>query len=144
MSATSDASATARAPLEGAKPLEDVDVVDLLRRAYTTKELQAQYADALGRKTTCHNKTWILEKIGERASLREHAAALMPDVKEVFDFGDELGRGQFGAVFAVTEKSSGRSLACKSISKRDLKNETRTKRERNVYYVRILRTQLSI
>ena len=45
------------------------------------------------------------------------------DVKEVFDFGDELGRGQFGAVFAVTEKSSGRSLACKSISKRDLKNE---------------------
>jgi|TARA_B100001540_G_scaffold284377_1_gene276634 calcium-dependent protein kinase len=46
-----------------------------------------------------------------------------PDVKEVFDFGDELGRGQFGAVFAVTEKSSGRSLACKSISKRDLKNE---------------------
>ena len=48
MSATSDASATARATLEGAKPLEDVDVVDLLRRAYTTKELQAQYADALG------------------------------------------------------------------------------------------------
>ena len=52
MSATSDASATARAPLEGAKPLEDIDVVDLLRRAYTTKELQAQYAVALGRKTT--------------------------------------------------------------------------------------------
>ena len=84
MSATSDASATSRAPLEGAKPLEDVDVVDLLRRAYTTKELQAQYADALGRKTTCHNKTWILEKIGERASLREHAAALMPDIRRRF------------------------------------------------------------
>ena len=87
MSATSDASATARAPLEGAKPLEDVDVVDLLRRAYTTKELQAQYADALGRKTTCHNKTWILEKIGERASLREHAAALMPDIRRRFRKG---------------------------------------------------------
>ena len=81
MSTTSGASETTRAPSVDAKLLEDADIVDLLRRAYTTKELQAHYAAVLGRKTACHNKTWILEKIGERASLTEHAAALMPEIR---------------------------------------------------------------
>lgn len=63
MSTTSGASETTRAPSVDAKPLEDADIVDLLRRAYTTKELQAHYAAVLGRKTACHNKTWILEKL---------------------------------------------------------------------------------
>lgn len=42
------------------------------------------------------------------------------DVKELFTFERQLGKGNFGVVFLVTEKKTGKKYACKSISKRKL------------------------
>ena len=44
------------------------------------------------------------------------------DVNDLFEFHEELGRGQFGTTFLVTEKATGRKCACKAISKRKLQN----------------------
>lgn len=44
------------------------------------------------------------------------------DVNDLFEFHEELGRGQFGTTFLVTEKGTGRKCACKAISKRKLQN----------------------
>lgn len=38
--------------------------------------------------------------------------------RERYTFGDELGRGGFGVVRVVTERSTGEQLACKTIVKR--------------------------
>jgi len=37
-----------------------------------------------------------------------------------YDFGKQLGKGQFGTTRLVTDKKTGEQLACKSISKRKL------------------------
>ncbi|XP_071734146.1 calcium-dependent protein kinase 29-like isoform X2 [Rutidosis leptorrhynchoides] len=42
------------------------------------------------------------------------------DLKEIYDIGKELGRGQFGVTYLCTEKATGLKYACKSISKRKL------------------------
>ncbi|EFJ45569.1 hypothetical protein VOLCADRAFT_82146 [Volvox carteri f. nagariensis] len=42
------------------------------------------------------------------------------DIKNFYSFGKLIGKGQFGSVRVVTDKSSGAKLACKSISKRRL------------------------
>lgn len=42
------------------------------------------------------------------------------DVKTLYDFGKQLGKGQFGTTRLVTDKRTGEILACKSISKRKL------------------------
>lgn len=49
------------------------------------------------------------------------------DVKAYYSLGKELGRGQFGVTYLCTEISTGKKLACKSISKRKL--VTRSDRE---------------
>lgn len=59
-----------------------------------------------------------------------------PDVNDLFEFHDELGRGQFGTTFLVTEKATGRKCACKAISKRQLQNAVDIEEVRNE--VRIL------
>lgn len=59
-----------------------------------------------------------------------------PDVNDLFEFHEELGRGQFGTTFLVTEKATGRKCACKAISKRQLQNEDDIEEVRNE--VRIL------
>lgn len=48
------------------------------------------------------------------------------DVKERYNLGRELGRGQFGITYLCTEVSSGKNYACKSILKRKLiRNQAR-------------------
>ncbi|CAN1824722.1 Calcium-dependent protein kinase 29 [Linum perenne] len=42
------------------------------------------------------------------------------DVSSIYDLAKELGRGQFGITYLCTEKSTGRSYACKSISRKKL------------------------
>ncbi|XP_077253925.1 calcium-dependent protein kinase-like [Tasmannia lanceolata] len=42
------------------------------------------------------------------------------DVKSLYTFGKELGKGQFGVTYVCTENSTGISYACKSISKAKL------------------------
>ena len=59
-----------------------------------------------------------------------------PDVNDLFEFHDELGRGQFGTTFLVTEKATGKKCACKAISKRQLQNAEYIEEVRNE--VRIL------
>ncbi len=59
-----------------------------------------------------------------------------PDVNDLFEFHEELGRGQFGTTFLVTEKATGRKCACKAISKRQLQNQDDIEEVRNE--VRIL------
>jgi len=59
-----------------------------------------------------------------------------PDVNDLFEFHDELGRGQFGTTFLVTEKATGRKCACKAISKRQLTSAEDIEEVRNE--VRIL------
>ena len=59
-----------------------------------------------------------------------------PDVNDLFEFHDELGRGQFGTTFLVTEKATGKKCACKAISKRQLQNAEDIEEVRNE--VRIL------
>jgi len=59
-----------------------------------------------------------------------------PDVNDLFEFHEELGRGQFGTTFLVTEKATGRKCACKAISKRQLSNAEDIEEVRNE--VRIL------
>eukprot|EP00250_Pteridium_aquilinum_P015418 c22565_g7_i2 orf=1-462(-) len=44
----------------------------------------------------------------------------MEDVKTIYDMGRELGRGQFGITYLCTSKSTGETLACKSILKAKL------------------------
>ncbi|KAG0459740.1 hypothetical protein HPP92_022868 [Vanilla planifolia] len=44
------------------------------------------------------------------------------DVRTVYDFVRELGRGQFGVTYLVTHKETGQSFACKSIATRRLVN----------------------
>ncbi|KAG1655813.1 hypothetical protein FOA52_008376 [Chlamydomonas sp. UWO 241] len=44
------------------------------------------------------------------------------DIRDTFTFGKVLGKGNFGVVHLVTEKSSGLQYACKSISKRKMVN----------------------
>ncbi|CAN8245177.1 unnamed protein product [Cochlearia groenlandica] len=51
------------------------------------------------------------------------------DIKEKYNLGRELGRGQFGITYLCTEISSGKNFACKSILKRKL---TRTKDREDV------------
>nr|AHN49725.1 calcium-dependent protein kinase 1 [Hippeastrum hybrid cultivar] len=45
------------------------------------------------------------------------------DVRSFYTFGKVLGRGQFGVTYLCTENSTGLLYACKSISKRRLKNK---------------------
>ncbi|XP_031490865.1 calcium-dependent protein kinase 2-like [Nymphaea colorata] len=45
------------------------------------------------------------------------------EVKSLYSLGKELGRGQFGVTYLCTEISTGKSYACKSISKRKLVNK---------------------
>lgn len=42
------------------------------------------------------------------------------DIKKLYSFGDELGKGNFGTTYLCKENSTGKSYACKSISKRKL------------------------
>ena len=42
------------------------------------------------------------------------------DVTSLYDLGKVLGRGQFGTTRMAVEKSTGKTYACKSISKRKL------------------------
>ncbi|KAJ8446841.1 hypothetical protein Cgig2_016151 [Carnegiea gigantea] len=47
----------------------------------------------------------------------------MEDVKSMYTFGKELGRGQFGVTHLVTHKQTGEQFACKTIAKRKLINK---------------------
>jgi len=47
----------------------------------------------------------------------------MEDVKAMYTFGKELGRGQFGVTHLVTHKQTGEQFACKTIAKRKLVNK---------------------
>ncbi|KAE8662047.1 Calcium-dependent protein kinase 9 [Hibiscus syriacus] len=46
----------------------------------------------------------------------------MEDVRSTYDFGRELGRGQFGVTYLVTHKETKQQFACKSIATRKLIN----------------------
>lgn len=46
----------------------------------------------------------------------------MSDVRSLYSFGRELGRGQFGVTYLVTHKQTQEQLACKSIPTRKLLN----------------------
>ncbi|XP_024529122.1 calcium-dependent protein kinase 2 [Selaginella moellendorffii] len=48
----------------------------------------------------------------------------LKDVRSAYALGKELGRGQFGITYACTDKITGEKLACKTISKRSLRNRT--------------------
>ncbi|XP_028760333.1 calcium-dependent protein kinase 33 isoform X1 [Neltuma alba] len=78
-------------------------------------------------KPTSHQPYQLPEKPSSRASLYPsktgHSTILgkqFEDVKQFYRLGKELGRGQFGVTYLCTEISTGRSYACKSISKRKL------------------------
>ncbi|GER52500.1 calcium-dependent protein kinase [Striga asiatica] len=43
------------------------------------------------------------------------------NIEEFYELGRELGRGEFGVTYLCTDKTSGESLACKSISKKKLR-----------------------
>ncbi|KAK6939000.1 EF-hand domain [Dillenia turbinata] len=45
------------------------------------------------------------------------------DISTIYKFGKELGRGQFGITYLCTEKSTGQTYACKSISRRKLMSD---------------------
>lgn len=47
----------------------------------------------------------------------------MVDIKSLFSFERELGRGQFGITWRVTERATGVKYACKSVSKRKLQSK---------------------
>ncbi|KAI4370119.1 hypothetical protein MLD38_018500 [Melastoma candidum] len=47
----------------------------------------------------------------------------MEDVKRTYEFGKELGRGQFGVTYLVTHRETGQKFACKSIATRKLVNK---------------------
>ncbi|XP_078439361.1 calcium-dependent protein kinase 1-like [Wolffia australiana] len=49
---------------------------------------------------------------------------LIQDVRSVFDFGRELGRGQFGVTRLVTHKQTKETFACKSIATRKLHDKS--------------------
>ncbi|KAE8682484.1 Calcium-dependent protein kinase 17 [Hibiscus syriacus] len=44
----------------------------------------------------------------------------MEDIKQTYNIGKELGRGQFGVTYLCTHKVSGEQFACKTIAKRKL------------------------
>ncbi|KAG6492196.1 calcium-dependent protein kinase 1-like [Zingiber officinale] len=44
----------------------------------------------------------------------------MEDVRAIYTFGRELGRGQFGVTYLVTHRETGQQFACKSIATRKL------------------------
>lgn len=43
------------------------------------------------------------------------------NIKEKYDLGRELGRGEFGITYLCTDKETGEKFACKSISKKKLR-----------------------
>lgn len=43
------------------------------------------------------------------------------DIKDRYELGEELGRGEFGVTYLCTNKTSGEKFACKSISKKKLR-----------------------
>ncbi|GMI81629.1 calcium-dependent protein kinase 17 [Hibiscus trionum] len=47
----------------------------------------------------------------------------MEDIKQTYNIGKELGRGQFGVTHLCTHKVSGEQFACKTIAKRKLANK---------------------
>ncbi|KAE8731604.1 Calcium-dependent protein kinase 17 [Hibiscus syriacus] len=47
----------------------------------------------------------------------------MEDIKQTYNVGKELGRGQFGVTYLCTHKASGEQFACKTIAKRKLSNK---------------------
>ncbi|KAJ0971502.1 hypothetical protein J5N97_019461 [Dioscorea zingiberensis] len=59
---------------------------------------------------------------GPRPALGRVLGRPMADVREAYTFGRELGRGQFGVTYLVTDRRTGERLACKSIATRKLIN----------------------
>jgi calcium-dependent protein kinase len=51
------------------------------------------------------------------------------DIRKIYKFGKELGRGEFGVTYLCTEKSTGLKYACKSISKRKFVSKDEKKEE---------------
>ena len=45
------------------------------------------------------------------------------DVNDYYTFHEELGKGQFGTTYLVTDKKTGEQAACKAIAKRKLQNK---------------------
>ncbi|XP_031504052.1 calcium-dependent protein kinase 1-like [Nymphaea colorata] len=45
----------------------------------------------------------------------------MEDIRSLYEFGRELGRGQFGVTYQVTDRRTGERLACKCIDTRKLR-----------------------
>ncbi|CAM8988198.1 unnamed protein product [Rhodiola kirilowii] len=55
-----------------------------------------------------------------RASPRSILGGAFDDIKLLYTFGEQLGRGQSGITYRCIEKATGKSVACKSILKRKL------------------------
>jgi len=63
-----------------------------------------------------------LPKPQESSSLGRVLGRPMEDVRSIYIFGRELGRGQFGVTYLVTHKVTKEQFACKSIATRKLVN----------------------
>ncbi|XP_019168314.1 PREDICTED: calcium-dependent protein kinase 24 [Ipomoea nil] len=55
--------------------------------------------------------------------LNESHNATGDGISKKYEFGKELGRGEFGVTYLCTEKETGESVACKKISKSKLRTE---------------------
>jgi calcium-dependent protein kinase len=51
------------------------------------------------------------------------------DIRKIYKFGKELGRGEFGVTYLCTEKSTSLKYACKSISKKNFVSKDEKKEE---------------
>lgn len=60
---------------------------------------------------------------GKTAPIGNVLGRPMEDVKQHYQLGKELGRGQFGVTFLCTHKATGEKFACKTIAKRKLVNK---------------------
>jgi calcium-dependent protein kinase len=59
-----------------------------------------------------------MEEVRGSVSKKSVLGVPTEDVRAVYELGKELGKGQFGVTRLCTHKASGKSFACKTISKR--------------------------
>eukprot|EP00250_Pteridium_aquilinum_P034259 c7311_g1_i1 orf=634-1257(+) len=70
-----------------------------------------------------HPAASVCTKNGAKAPIGPVLNRPMEDVRNHYNLGKELGRGQFGVTHLCTDKTTGALYACKSIAKRKLTNK---------------------
>ncbi|CAI7730493.1 unnamed protein product, partial [Closterium sp. NIES-54] len=125
------AAATAPAAAVTAAPLAAAAAAAPAAAAAATARHPKRFPSLAKRVTRCDGRQSLVSPVHaskDPATVRDTGSKLTDsilgreteNVRDLFNFGRELGRGQFGVTYVCTEKRTGLQYACKLISKKQL------------------------